>query len=1119
MRFSSGLVRFSLCVIVVSLTAGGWLVPVAAQNLCDDGQGGSVNCDPINQYDDALPWGGGSTNITTEASSFRFEVLPAFFGPENLVDGDFVGDIVPNGGTDEDGNGFLSHTSSQNGYIWHTDYVPGGSGDMPEVEWVTFDFGGNETIASMRVWNRNDVTDFGIENMIIWSTTSASDVGAPSTGGASPGGSWQMVEQLDLLQAETGSNYDGETINFANPFNARKILFDVEKTFSTREIGLSEVMFFSQPLFIDPIRTWDTDGSGDWNDVSNWPGDGGIPDENREIAVFSAAITSPVAVFIKTTATSKRVELNNANTVSITGPGSLTLDADTGNTSIDVQSGNHEIEVDLALLADLDISTADGTSVEINDSIATGGNAINISGSGQTRINGLVSGGGTVSISGTLAAASSTILSGDLISSGILDIAAGGTIRVLGSASLEGTLSIDGAGHLLGGDLTVLTAAGGVTLTGDGLTLAGAAADQFAGLAVVGGTDLVLLAVPEPSTLLLILTAGLVALNLARTRFFGASSRGTITACVVAGVLVVGAPPRAEAQTLLNQYLAPLPNGSPSPRQPVDMSTNIETAASSLLQANSPFYGPHNLVDGNFLTEIDFDGGDGGFEGGELGPNGIFTHGTNPDTYMWASATMPDPASEWVSFTFTDGPHDFGSMRVWNTNEIVPSRPDEMEFDRGVTDMAVYYSNAQTRPNQPIDGTRTDIDFETVGWTFENNIDLDLGPSAAGYEGQLFSLSGFDARHILFDIKAGGDESTVAMAEVQFFTDAPPPPERTWMRNTSSRWNGPGNWSFGGPPDDNTETAIFAGAIAEPQAVFVETAATAKRVEFNHNIRYSISGPGTLTLEADTGNASIDVQAGDHEIKADLLLPGDLDISAASGTSLDINDSISTTNGNVLISVSGAGQTNINGPTNGGGSTISINNSGTLGTAGTTALSGDLTSTGMLHFDIAGIDPNTADSDFFDIAGMSDLSGSVQVDLLGEFGQGTEFTLLTAAGGITGLPTLTGASGSLSISGLSLILTLGPDVPDVLGDFNGDNMVTAADYVAYRNNLGTNNALPNDNGLGTPITEAHYALWKDNFGATAGSGSAVVPEPSTLVMLALTVFGFLCGRGGWAQKS
>ena len=82
----------------------------------------------------------------------------------------------------------------------------------------------------------------------------------------------------------------------------------------------------------------------------------------------------------------------------------------------------------------------------------------------------------------------------------------------------------------------------------------------------------------------------------------------------------------------------------------------------------------------------------------------------------------------------------------------------------------------------------------------------------------------------------------------------------------------------------------------------------------------------------------------------------------------------------------------------------------------------------------------------------------------------------------------------------------------VPGDFNSDGKVDAGDYVIWRKADNTNNALPNDNGLGVPIGASHYALWRANFGNPPGSGSglgvAEVPEPATIVMVALT-FSFL----------
>ncbi|QDU89779.1 hypothetical protein Pla175_31740 [Pirellulimonas nuda] len=62
------------------------------------------------------------------------------------------------------------------------------------------------------------------------------------------------------------------------------------------------------------------------------------------------------------------------------------------------------------------------------------------------------------------------------------------------------------------------------------------------------------------------------------------------------------------------------------------------------------------------------------------------------------------------------------------------------------------------------------------------------------------------------------------------------------------------------------------------------------------------------------------------------------------------------------------------------------------------------------------------------------------------------------------------------------------------GDYNGDGVVDAADYTFWRDRLGSATPLPNDNGLGTPIGQAHYDLWKTGFGSTGGSGSSFAFE-------------------------
>ena len=85
------------------------------------------------------------------------------------------------------------------------------------------------------------------------------------------------------------------------------------------------------------------------------------------------------------------------------------------------------------------------------------------------------------------------------------------------------------------------------------------------------------------------------------------------------------------------------------------------------------------------------------------------------------------------------------------------------------------------------------------------------------------------------------------------------------------------------------------------------------------------------------------------------------------------------------------------------------------------------------------------------------------------------------------------------------------------GDFNGDGQVDIADYVVWRNNLGSSNELAiQNNGNGGGITAADYTIWKNNFGQSQGAfsglaGPTSVPEPTALSIV-VVCFGGLCLR-------
>jgi hypothetical protein len=77
--------------------------------------------------------------------------------------------------------------------------------------------------------------------------------------------------------------------------------------------------------------------------------------------------------------------------------------------------------------------------------------------------------------------------------------------------------------------------------------------------------------------------------------------------------------------------------------------------------------------------------------------------------------------------------------------------------------------------------------------------------------------------------------------------------------------------------------------------------------------------------------------------------------------------------------------------------------------------------------------------------------------------------------------------------------------PLLPGDFNENSIVDAADYLVWRD------------GLGTTYAQDDYNTWRAHFGQTTGSGAgatanAVVPEPSTLILMILASAGWCLRR-------
>jgi hypothetical protein len=82
----------------------------------------------------------------------------------------------------------------------------------------------------------------------------------------------------------------------------------------------------------------------------------------------------------------------------------------------------------------------------------------------------------------------------------------------------------------------------------------------------------------------------------------------------------------------------------------------------------------------------------------------------------------------------------------------------------------------------------------------------------------------------------------------------------------------------------------------------------------------------------------------------------------------------------------------------------------------------------------------------------------------------------------------------------------------LVGDYNSNGVVDAADYVVWRNSLGQMVTLPNrDPANGGAVSINDYNSWRAHFGNTSlGSGAvsaSPVPEPSAPALVMLSIIG------------
>ena len=147
------------------------------------------------------------------------------------------------------------------------------------------------------------------------------------------------------------------------------------------------------------LRAWKANQSGNWNLGTNW-NPGSVPNTNQHDVVLGSVIPASRTVFTDLPVTVRSLTFDSSFTYAVAGTGMIILEAGTleeGTAGISVDQGSHEFQTRVKLLNDTTVDIANGAVLEFDNDLTLNGNILTKAGAGTMLVNNqLTSGPGGV---------------------------------------------------------------------------------------------------------------------------------------------------------------------------------------------------------------------------------------------------------------------------------------------------------------------------------------------------------------------------------------------------------------------------------------------------------------------------------------------------------------------------------------------------------------------------------------------------------------------------------------------------------------------------------------------------------------------------------------------------